>query len=97
MIELALIVPFLILGYLHWRETQRTNELLDTLVSERHDSEAARDTERAEWGKERRQLLNRIQQPEKAVYEDFEPTLEKAYVGFDDDIEFNEAVSGGRN
>ena len=24
-------------------------------------------------------------------------TLEKAYVGFDDDIEFNEAVSGGRN
>jgi hypothetical protein len=74
---------------LHWRETQRTNELLHTLVHERESSEAARDAERAEWGKERRELLNRVQRPENAVYEDFEPSREKAYVGFDDDDAWN--------
>ncbi len=85
MLSLLLLIPFLILGYLHWRETQRTNELLHALVQERELSEAARGAERAEWGKERRELLNRVQRPESAVYEDFTPTRVDAHVGFDDD------------
>jgi hypothetical protein len=91
------LIPSLVLAALLWREAQRTDNLLSAHAAERADWESARDDERAEWGKERRQLLNRVQRPETAVYEDFEPSLEKAYVGFDDDEQFAEAVSNGRS
>ena len=82
--EALLLIPTAILGYLLWRADRRYE-----------DAEARHAAERGEWGAERRQLLNRIQQPEKAVYEDFEPSLEKAYVGHDDDAGYWEAVSNG--
>lgn len=89
------LIAVAVLGFLLWRETRRTDDLLEAHSAERADWQAARDEERAEWGAERRQLLNRIQQPERAVYEDFEPSLEKPYVPFDDDEAFAEAVSNG--
>jgi len=83
-----LLLPILILAALLWRETRRTDSLLSAHAAERADWESARAEERAEWGTERRQLLNRIQKPDVAVYEDFEPSLEKPYVSFDADDEF---------
>ena len=84
--ELLLLAPIAVLAYLLWRADRRYE-----------DAQAAHAAERKEWGTERRQLLNRIQQPEKAVYEDFEPSLEKAYVGHDDDDAYWEAVSNGND
>lgn len=89
MIELALLVPTLILGYLLWREGRDRATERAEWAHERQELLAGAEAERkglidaAE--RERRSLLNRIQAPDKAVIEDFEPSDIKQYVPFDDD------------
>lgn len=66
---------------------------------QRHDDERASlladlKAERSEWATERAQLLNRIQRPDTAVYENFEPSETKQYAGFDDDAEVWDALNG---
>lgn len=89
------------------RRTKKAEQLLvatlDEWTAERKADREAYETERkelleqvtkerADWTKERSQLLNRIQQPATAVYENFEPSNTQGHVPFDDDEAVWEAM-----
>ena len=65
--------------------------LRDYYEDARKQDRAELKAERNQWATERAQLLNRIQQPETAVYESFDPDTAKQYAGFDSDDEVWEA------
>ena len=99
MIELALLVPTLLLAFLLWdarhelkadRNTQRNNT--DAWEERLRLERKAQTEEREAWRSERKELNQRIQAPEVAVRESWEPTREgRQYVPFDDDDAFKEA------
>lgn len=72
-------IPSLVLGFLLWRADKRYDEAVASHLAEHHD-----------WAVERRELLTRIQVPERAKVMDMpEPTDEQLYVDFDDDEAIN--------
>lgn len=59
---------------------------------------ASHEREREAWRSERRALLNRIQAPERAAYEEIgEPSDHKLYVGPDDDKAFEDYELARKN
>jgi hypothetical protein len=79
-----------------WSEDRKA--LLQQLGETRAELLTANAEEREAWIKERRELNNRVQAPDVAVVEGFQPTIQPS-VGFDDDESFweakEEALSNG--
>lgn len=84
---LILLIPSLVLAVCLWRSERRCDRL---------ERNSIRAEER--WAEERSGLLVRIQAPERAVMEDFEPSSLKQYASFGDDEDTWKAleeVNGG--